>query len=69
MKKQDSVAIHSEIPVLKLVPFSPIPKIFFEEVNIGQEAVQFLSIQNPRGQETTVRINVLFIHENHFALE
>lgn len=44
-----------EVTVLSLAFFTPNPKLFFEDVKVGTEAVRELLVRNPNNQDITVR--------------
>ncbi|BES88906.1 microtubule Hypothetical protein protein [Nesidiocoris tenuis] len=48
--------INPEIAELLLAPFSPVPKLWFEKVELGQKAAQFVNIRNPTDSSLSVSV-------------
>lgn len=53
-QKKQNKKESEEATILSLAPFTPNPKLFFEDVKVGTEATRELVIRNPNGQDVQV---------------
>jgi hypothetical protein len=57
-KKSVKKEAEPDVTVLSLAPFTPNPKLFFENVKVGQTSTQKLLVRNP----TDHAIQVIVMH-------
>ncbi|EFA02970.2 abnormal spindle-like microcephaly-associated protein homolog [Tribolium castaneum] len=66
--KKPKPELEPDNAVLSLAPFTPNPKICFENVKIGQTATQNLVIKNPTGHAKELIARITIPEELHFSL-